>query len=109
MFSVMLLLPLAWLALGVLFMMIAFTDKDEPAGEREPARPRALPNPTEHPLGHVHLALVTSKMERRRERVRLERAAADAAQADGDPGDGQAPRRAPRPRRHGGHHLKRVV
>jgi hypothetical protein len=108
MISLTILLPLLWLGLGTVFMMIAFTDKAErQEGERAVARPRALPNPTEHPLGHVHLALVTSRMARRRER---ERAEAETAKATAGAEEGTPPPRAGPPRRdRAGSHLRRVV
>jgi hypothetical protein len=105
-FSLLIAFPLLWLALGSLFIMIAFRDRGgtHRGGER-PARP---PNLTElsdvsgHPLRQVHLALAASRAASRKARER----GPDDGASDGPP---SARRPRPAPGRRGGRHIKRVV
>jgi hypothetical protein len=106
-FSLMIAFPLVWLALGSLFIMVAFRDRGDPEN-REGSTRRAdealqrLPNLAEHPLRQVHVALVASRAASRkaRERAAVERAGGEAP---------AEPRQRPAASRRGGRHMKRVV
>lgn len=105
-FTLVIAFPLLWLALGSLFIMVAFRDRGASPGSG--ARPSRPPNVTEltdvseHPLRQVHVALAASRAASRKARER----------GPGDGGnDGPSPERRPRPApgRRDGRHIKRVV
>jgi hypothetical protein len=120
----MLLFLLLWIAVGALFVMVAFRDRRRPPsspGGRVPS----LPAPR-HPLRQVHTALVSARQARRRAAAR-DAAASDAAdpaepsaetarpvgEPGRSPGDaGRPPRDADRPPAHRkprkGSHLRKV-
>jgi hypothetical protein len=94
-------LPLLWLALGGLFIMIAFRDRG--AAPRQQPAPRRLPTVSEHPLRQVHVALAASKAAAR---ARASRRGPGDGTTDGRPPGGSAPLG---PARRGRRHIRRVV